>query len=366
MSFEVDVLGVGRESKSGDAIAMRYGDFSHRDGFRVVVIDGGFQESGQELVRHIQRWYGTDRVDLQILTHPDADHVNGSRVVMESMDVRRLWMHLPWNHTAGNRAFFDYRLRAEVSDTKLRAALEGAEDLEELARKKGVPVVEPFTGLQTPDLKLTVLGPSEYYYNELVGNFLEEKAAASPAYGGLMQQVLAAARKVAKWVTETWDKDTLVEPEPDAVSPQNNSSVVLLACLDNQYFLFTGDAGVPALSLAADYGESRGMSFSRGLAYFQTPHHGSKRNLGPSILNRLIGPIVLPGAPESKKAFVSAAKEGAPKHPSRRVLNALIRRGARATVTRGSTHCFSSNAPERKGWTAVIPEKFLPEYEEEE
>jgi beta-lactamase superfamily II metal-dependent hydrolase len=365
MSFEVDVLGVGQESMSGDAIAMRYGDLRYSDGFKVIVIDGGFQESGEELVDHIRRWYGTDRVDLQILTHPDADHVNGARVVMEKMDVRELWMHLPWNHAANNRAFFDYRIRAELSDARLRAALTGAEDLEELARRKGVPIVEPFAGLRTSDFRLTVLGPSEQYYNELVREFLEEKSAlASIVHGGVLQQVLLAARKVAKWITETWDRDALVEPEPDAVSPQNNSSVVLLAHLDNQRFLFTGDAGVPALSFAADYGEARGLSFSGDLAYFQAPHHGSKRNLGPTILNRLIGPIIPPGTPELRKAFVSAAKEGAPKHPSRRVLNALIRRAAGTTVTRGSTHLFSSDG--REGWTAVAPEKFVPEYEEGE
>jgi beta-lactamase superfamily II metal-dependent hydrolase len=366
MSFEVDVLGVGQESKSGDAVAIRYGDFSHRDGFRVIVIDGGFQESGEELVNHVQRWYGTKRVDLQILTHPDADHVNGAHVVMEKMDVRCLWMHLPWNHAAGNRAYSQSSVRGGITNAKLKAALEGAENLEKLARSKGVPIVEPFAGLQTADLNLTVLGPSEYYYNELVQEFLEEKQAAGMAYSGLLEQILGGARKVAKWMSEKWYADTLTEPEAGAVSPQNNSSVVLLACLDHKYFLFTGDAGVPALTLAATYGESRGMNFPRDLAYFQSPHHGSKRNVGPTILNRLIGPIVPEGTPETRNAFISAAKEGAPKHPSRRVVNALIRRAARVSVTRGSTHCFSSDVPTRKGWSAVTPEKFLPEYEEEE
>ena len=366
MSFEVDVLGVGQESKSGDAIAIRYGDFSQRESFRVIVIDGGFKESGEEVVNHVKRWYGTDRVDLQILTHPDADHVNGAHVVMENMNVRGLWMHLPWNHAAGNRAYFESRVHGGITNAKLRAALEGAEDLEKLARKKGIPIVEPFAGLRTTDLKLTVLGPSESYYNELVQEFLEEKEAAALAYGGILEQILASARKVAKWISETWDADTLTEPEADAVSPQNNSSVALLACLDNKFFLFTGDAGVPALTLAAIYGEGLGMNFPRDLAYFQSPHHGSKRNVGPTIVNRLIGPIVTEGTPEKKKAFISAAKEGAPKHPSRRVVNALIRRAARVTVTRGSTHCFSNDAPSREGWTAVTAEKFLPEYEEEE
>ena len=43
MGYEVDVLGVGGESKSGDAIALRWGNlYGSREEQKVVVIDGGF------------------------------------------------------------------------------------------------------------------------------------------------------------------------------------------------------------------------------------------------------------------------------------------------------------------------------------
>ncbi|MBF4307570.1 MBL fold metallo-hydrolase, partial [Vibrio anguillarum] len=46
MGYEIDFLGVGEESKSGDAIALRYGNLhGHRDEQTVVVIDGGFQST---------------------------------------------------------------------------------------------------------------------------------------------------------------------------------------------------------------------------------------------------------------------------------------------------------------------------------
>ncbi len=54
MTFEVDFLAVGKESQSGDAIALRYGDFADRDSYRIVVIDGGVKETGTELVDHIK------------------------------------------------------------------------------------------------------------------------------------------------------------------------------------------------------------------------------------------------------------------------------------------------------------------------
>ena len=55
LGYEVDVIGVGKESKSGDAIALRWGNLrGGRNEQKVVIIDGGFQESGQEVVDHIK------------------------------------------------------------------------------------------------------------------------------------------------------------------------------------------------------------------------------------------------------------------------------------------------------------------------
>ena len=48
MGYEIDIIGVGQESKSGDAIAIRWGNlFGQRSEQRVVIIDGGFHESGK-------------------------------------------------------------------------------------------------------------------------------------------------------------------------------------------------------------------------------------------------------------------------------------------------------------------------------
>ncbi len=64
MAYQVDFLPVGDGAKSGDASAMRFGDFSSRLTHEVVVIDGGFISSGEALVKHIQEVHGTGYVDL--------------------------------------------------------------------------------------------------------------------------------------------------------------------------------------------------------------------------------------------------------------------------------------------------------------
>ena len=57
----------------------------------------------------------------------------------------------------------------------------------------------------------------------------------------------------------------------------------------NDCILFTADAGVPALEQAIGQLEVIGFDFNR-LRIVQVPHHGSKRNVGPKILDRILGP----------------------------------------------------------------------------
>ncbi len=101
MGYEIDFLPVGDGSKSGDAIAIRYGNlYGSRSEQTVIVIDGGTKVSGQKLVEHIRNYYGTNVVDLVVCTHPDGDHASGLSVVLEELTVKRLWMHRPWEYSS--------------------------------------------------------------------------------------------------------------------------------------------------------------------------------------------------------------------------------------------------------------------------
>ena len=90
---------------------------------------------------------------------------------------------------------------------------------------------------------------------------------------------------------------------------------------------------------------------------------GGKRNVGPAILNRIVGPKQ---SEQTKKmtVFVSASKDGEPKHPAKKVTNAYLRRGAPVHATQGATKRHSHNAPERPGWSASTPLPFYGEVDE--
>ena len=100
MSYEIDFFPVGEGEKSGDAIALRFGNLhGDRKEQTIVVIDGGYKLTGEKIVQHIQNIYGTDCVDLVVSTHPDTDHTSGLKLILEELEVTSLWMHRPWNHT---------------------------------------------------------------------------------------------------------------------------------------------------------------------------------------------------------------------------------------------------------------------------
>jgi beta-lactamase superfamily II metal-dependent hydrolase len=140
--------------------------------------------------------------------------------------------------------------------------------------------------------------------------------------------------------------------------------VVLLLELGNgDGALFTADAAVPALSAAADRAQSLGFDLPSFANFVQIPHHGSKHNVGPTILDRILGPR-RKDRTFTKTAFVSAAKEGSPSHPSKKVINAFQRRGARVLATQGVTKCHYFDAPARGGWVAAGPLPFYDRVED--
>jgi beta-lactamase superfamily II metal-dependent hydrolase len=140
---------------------------------------------------------------------------------------------------------------------------------------------------------------------------------------------------VKRKLEEKWDIETL--SDSCTTSAENNSSTVLLVNADDQFWLLTGDAGAPALSQAVDFLYAAQVDYSK-IKFFQVPHHGSHHSVGPTLLNRMLGPKLPAGSPLLRTAFCSSAKS-APKHPSKKVTNAFKRRGLEVHATEGEAKC---------------------------
>jgi beta-lactamase superfamily II metal-dependent hydrolase len=339
--LEIDFLPVAGTdgegtTKSGDAITAQFTDATGRQ--RVLVIDAGFQSTGEAVVEHIRRYYGTDHVDLVISTHPDADHLNGLATVVQELYVDELLIHQPRQHTGGNLAAF--------------SNLAAVDNLLVVAADNDTVVSDPFTGTERLGGHVRVLGPDKDFYDDLLAEQLSSVTEAARNFG-LSAQLRARARNLLDTALD-WLPNVETLTDNGDTSARNETSVVTLLTVDGQRILFTGDAGQRALTRVADEYESQVGDFSTyPLQLLQVPHHGSRRNLGPTLLDRILGPK-WQGYTDTS-AIVSAAKD-APKHPSPKVTNALQRRGAVVAVTAERTLCHRSDLTSpRSGWRPVAP-----------
>jgi beta-lactamase superfamily II metal-dependent hydrolase len=357
MGYEIDFLPVGNGDSSGDAIAVRWGTPGN---YQVLLYDGGTKDAGAALVQHVQTHYGTTRVDHVVSSHPDGDHASGLAVVLEQLNVQRIWMHRPWAHSAVIHGYFaDGRITEASLAARLQDTMRAAYELERLAQRLGIPITEPYQGQAIGPF--WVLSPHrDWYIHDLIPTF-EKSPDVKPGLGlrrapaGIVG-ALAIAARAGEWLMEHWHLEHLREDV--STSAENESSVVLYGNFDGEGVLLTGDAGVQALSRAAGCAEFNRLDLPNQLKFIQIPHHGSRRNVSSSTLDRLLGPRTsFTGAPAGRFAFASAGKDSQ-SHPRKMVLNAFLRRGFQPYATRGTTLRHSRQMPQRQGWTAATPIEF--------
>jgi len=372
--LEVDVQAVGDNSSSGDCIVIRFGNLNGpRSEWVVILVDGGFADDGVAAIEFIRTNYKTNRIDLIVSTHEDSDHINGIKAIMEddSVEIGGVWMHMPWYHNDKLNASLStgrFATNATYLTEKQRASLTTAQQVEAIARQRGIPLAEPFTGKTFGNNagRIVVLGPSEMFYESLVDELSEATGATNlieSAIGRLMKSAVAVATRLL----ERWSIETLTDPKDEVISAWNCSSVILLveANTGSDYqqeitrVLLTADAEVTSLTQAIEAAEHIGVDL-RKCKMQQVPHHGSRRNVGPSILTSLVGPRKqYDDGRTHMNVIASCAKENPEmKHPNPRVTNAYWRRGAKVFVTAGTSMRFYYGSCPPRGGSPASPFPF--------
>ena len=320
--YEIDFLPVGDKGQSGDAIALRFSRPDRAEN-AVMVIDAGFQRNGDALVEHVDRYYDTDQVDLAVVTHPDGDHIGGMGRVIENLDVHMLCIH---------------RIGDRGGDSL--PAADAVQELIELAESRGTTVVEPFTGNDALGGAVTFLGPDEAWYEQLV----KEQVAEAPERALRKSRGPSALRTVGQRVLAALPVEVRFD-DAGGTNPRNNSSIITLVQVDGKRFLFTGDAGVPALGSSWEWLVTA-TGDTTPPALIQIPHAGSRHNGSSDLLNLILGPT---GQAVERNAVVSVASEST-RHPSPRIVNAYMRRGYAIYETRGKVLWDSSPDAPSRGW----------------
>ena len=355
MSYEVDFIGVGSEvKKDADAICFRWldgTDYWGRSIYKVGVFDGGFEAHGKKMVEHMNQYYFNSLsyrekvIDFVFISHPDQDHTIGIKTILENFTIRNLYMNRPWLYA--DELFDkvnDGRMTIESLRRKLRNTYKTIAEIEDIALEKGIAIHEAFQGDEIEG-KLLIASPSRQLYLDFLVKSektpLEESQSASSMF---FSDFVKSVKNYVYSLLETWTKELLREEVE--TSAENETSIVLRGVIGFDGFFLVGDAGVIALNEAMDYLESIGEDIKGSVELYQIPHHGSRHNVNPSTLNRMLGSKLNEGETRNYCAVASVAEDS--DHPLKMVTNAYIRRGARVPDTKGITFWYcKGNMPPR-------------------
>ena len=370
MNCEIEFLPVGSGSKPGDAIIVRYGNALS---YSLMTIDGGNIESGKLVVEHVKKYFGENAViEHAVLTHSDADHAFGLREILDGLSVQNLWLHMPWAYVTNARKYFaDKKPSDDALIQRIIKEYDIITDIVVKATDRKIALHMPFAGHTIGPFH--VLSPHEIFYTALMPQFdrtpdADQSALDADGFwigkkpNSFIRNVAdKAAAKVQKWVGEAWDNERL--KDGGITNPSNESSTILYGDFgEGRRVLLTGDAGVWGLTMPAHQAEQLQLPL-KAFSFVQIPHHGSRRNVGPTVLNRLIGPIQPQGSTDKFTAFVSAPADD-DTHPRKMVLNAFTRRGARVIATQGQSKIHYGGFPARAGYTSVEPMPFATRVED--
>lgn len=354
MDYEVDFLPVG--DSNGDAICVRTGTPA---AFEVNVIDGGFTDTAETVLNHVDQYYGRNRqIDHMVLSHADNDHACGLVGVLEAADVRHLWMNRPWLYAPQiiDKFHGNWTLAGLVKEIKDKHPY--LVEMEAIATRRNIPISSVFAGRRI-GVAFTVLAPSEQRYISLLPD-LGKTPQSYAEKKGMLESVFGGVKNVLDVVREAWDIETL-DSDPPATSASNETSVVQMGVFGNRRVLLTADVGPEGLVEAAR--SARALGLIGPPDFVQIPHHGSRRNVTPAVLNEWLGAPLMDRTIKRGVAFCSVGKD-ADIYPRKKVKNAFIRRGYTVHATRGFSMRHHSGWSERAGWVPSTPEAFDPDVED--
>jgi len=288
----------------GDSLWVEYGRPEKPNRF---LIDGGLVGTVERIKEKIHAVAdaegGTCRLELLVLSHVDADHIEGLIKLLGTkglpLQIEDLWFngrqHLPPPNVS--------------KDDEFLGAKQG-EFLAALIRERGLPWNKAFDGktiyVRRADqgtlprhrlpggMELVLMSPT---FTELLtlSKTWEKELEAAGLLHATHEELLAALAKERKLAP---DDDFLGAEEIDVAelagskqrkdtSAANGSSIAFVGTFEGKRCLFAGDAywdvlEASAARLAAEEGTDR-----LALDSFKIPHHGSRNNMGDPLLARL-------------------------------------------------------------------------------
>lgn len=356
-NYEVDFIG-NKSSGDADAIALRWKD-EYGD-YHICVYDCGTEGQADDMIDLLNKYYfdGIDEdskvIDAVVISHPDVDHINGIKKILENFSVNKLYANIPWEYVDELVQRSENYNSSDYLTSKLKKKYSKLAEIVDYAEENAITIYNALQGTIVCD-ELEILAPSEEEYIDHILN-----SGKNP-----LKPVTESFSKGEKFNTDSWNTDNLLEVAE--TTEENETSVVLygLRNASDNYFLLVGDAGVHDLESAFDYAEYEAINIKNDVKFYQVPHHGGRHNLDTDTMNRLVGDITKRGVESDKTAFISVGKGS--DHPRQCIVNAFKRRGVKVYKTKGNTiHHFAGDMPDREGWVTLTQLDFKEEYEDKD
>jgi beta-lactamase superfamily II metal-dependent hydrolase len=291
-----------------------------------MLIDGGTPGTWRPLRQRIEALpRNARRFELLVVTHIDADHIGGAIELLRDTTL---------GVTFGDVWFNGARELAAAEGAK--SVMQG-EALSALLRQRNLPHNEAFQGgpamIDEGDtlpcvtlrggMTLTLLGPDRAALVRLKTTWQRECDAAGIAPGtgsteaDRRRKSGPASRRRAEAALTPARVDALLDtPFVQDDGEANGSSIAFLAECEGARALFAGDAWPDALMRALERWFARAGNAPIALDALKLPHHGSRKNLDWSFLQRF-----------DTRRYLLSTDGDLFQHPDRETLAHLLRYG---------------------------------------
>lgn len=184
------------------------------------------------------------------------------------------------------------------------------------------------------EASITILGPTSKFYKTCIAN-----CEKTPQQANNVENLPQSQGGKGAIAFEPYVKGKIKWDDSESTSPINESSLIFLFEYEGTKVLFTGDVGKEGLSKAIKYAHDNNIKLN-DCSIIKMPHHGSRKNVNPAIMDAFVGSRVL---------YYSCASDDLGHHPSQRLINLMNEKKFKQFSTSGSALHYGKNAPDR-GW----------------
>jgi beta-lactamase superfamily II metal-dependent hydrolase len=294
--FRIDML----PAREGDCLWIEYGDAARP---RRILIDGGRKLAWQTLKPRFSALPPEQReFELLILSHVDADHIEGLLAMLKAPDLpvrfKDVWFnghrHLERIESLGAKQGEEFTGGIEAKGWDWNAAFDGKSVV--IPDSGELPVKTLGEGM-----KLTLLSPTWQKLEKLEPVWTEELRRAGLLGPEQQDTDSAGVESLGALTADEVEEAAASDFERDT-SEANGSSICVLAEFDGRKVVLTGDGH--AELLAASLAKLRGHGGPVALDAFKLSHHGSRGTHSVELMQEI-----------SAKRFLVSTDGSRHKHP---------------------------------------------------